>query len=72
MKMELKRTVKKEVEETVELELKKFWRIRISHKETGSVYCPEKDYDHMPSEKEIAEVLLPYYERNCFATVFEH
>ena len=29
MKMEIKRIVKKEVEETVEVELKKYWIVRI-------------------------------------------
>ena len=72
MKIELKRTVKKEVEETVELELKKFWCVRIIHGVTSTTCVEEKNFDYIPNEQEITEVLLPYYGKKCFATVCEN
>ena len=70
--MEIKRKVKKEVEETVEVELKKYWVVRIIHGANSKTCVEEKEFDYMPYEQEIAEVLLPYYGRPCFATVNEN
>lgn len=72
MKMEVKRIVKKEVEETVEVELKKYWVVRVIHGVNSKTCVDEKEFDHIPNEQEIAEVLLPYYGRKCFATVNEN
>ena len=70
--MEIKRVVKKEVEETVEVELKKYWVVRIIEGVRSKNCIHEKEFDYIPNEQEIAEVLLPYYGRNCFATVNEN
>lgn len=72
MKMEIKRVVKKEVEETVEVELKKYWVVRIIHGANSKTCVDEKEFDYIPNEQEIAEVLFPYYGRPCFATVNEN
>lgn len=72
MKVEMKRTVKKEVEEIVELELKKFWVVRIIQGEHSKKCIFEKEFKHSPNYEEIAECLLPYYEKSCFATVEEN
>ena len=72
MKIEIKRTVKKEVEETVEVELKKYWVVRIIEGDRSKNCVHEKEFDYIPNKQEIAEVLLPYYGRTCFATVNEN
>ena len=72
MKMEIKRKVKKEVEETVEVELKKYWVVRIIHGVNSKTCIEEKEFDYIPNEQEIAEVLLQHYGRPCFATVNEN
>ena len=75
MKMEIKRKVKKEVEETVEVELKKYWVVRIIRGVNSKTCIGEKEFDYIPNEQEIAEVLFPYYGvhgRTCFATVNEN
>lgn len=72
MKLEIKRTVKKEVEETVELELKRFWVVRIIQGESSKKCIFEKEFKHIPKEKEVAECLLPYYGKSCFATIEEN
>ena len=70
--MEIKRKVKKEVEETIEVELKKYWVVRIIHGVNSKTCVEEKEFDYIPNDQEIAEVLLPYYGRPCFATVNEN
>lgn len=71
MKMEIKRIVKKEVEETVEVELKKYWVVRIIHGVNSKTCIEEKEFEYIPNEQEIAKVLLPHYGKKCFATVNE-
>ena len=70
--MEIKRVVKKEVEETVEVELKKYYVVRIIEGVRIKNCIHEKEFDYIPNEQEIAEVLLHYYGRPCFATVNEN
>ena len=72
MKMEIKRTVKKEVEETVEVELKNYWVVRIIHGVNSKTCVEEKKFDWIPNEQEIAEVLLPYYGKPYFASLVEN
>lgn len=72
MKMEIKRTVKKEVEETVEVELKKYWVVRVIHGVNSKSCVHEKEFDHDPSYAEIAEVLFPYYGGPYFVSVNEN
>ena len=70
--MEIKRKVKKEVEETVEVELKKYWVVRIIRGVNSKTCIGEKEFDYIPNEQEIAEVLLPHYGKACFVTVNEN
>ena len=72
MKMEIKRVVKKEVEETVEVELRKYWVVRIIEGVRSKNCVHEKEFDYIPNDQEIAETLLPYCNRPCFATVNEN
>ena len=72
MKFEVKRVVKKTVEETVEVELRKYWVVRIIQGVNSKSCIEEKEFDYIPSEQEIAEVLYPHYGKICFATVNEN
>ena len=70
--MEIKRLVKKEVEEIVEVELTKYWVVRIIHGKSSKTCVEEKEFDYIPTEQEIAEILLPYYGKPYFVTVSEN
>lgn len=72
MEIEIKRKVKKEVEETVTVELKKYWVVRVIACGCGKSCIDEKEFDYIPAEQEIADVLAPYMKRPVFATVEEN
>ena len=72
MEIEIKRKVKKEVEETVIVELRKYWVVRVIQDECGKSCIAEKEYDYIPAEQEIADTLAPYIKRKCFATVSDN
>jgi len=69
MEMEFKRKVKKEVEETVRVELRKFWIVRVISDTAAKSYITEKEFDYIPLPAEIAQVMSPYFNRKCFAVV---
>lgn len=69
MEMEFKRIVKKEVEETVRLELRKFWLVRVISDTAAKSCITEKEFHYVPEEQEIADTLAPYINRKCFAVV---
>lgn len=77
MEFELKRKVKKEVEETVVMEFQKYWVVRII-KDCGDKSCVyEEDFNCKPNDVAIANVLLKAkdkYKANVklFATVEEN
>lgn len=72
MEIEIKRKVKKEVEETVIVELRKYWVVRVIQGECGKSCIAEKEFDYIPSEQEIADTIAPYIKRKCFATVVDN
>ena len=72
MEIEIKRKVKKEVEETITLELRKYWVVRVISDGNSKSCIAEKEFHYVPAEQEIAEVLTPYINRKCFATVVEN
>lgn len=72
--IEIKRKVKKEVEETVTMDLIPYWVIRIvkvgayNNKEVvGEVEC-----QHEPTEQEIADVLVGHINEDVFASVVKN
>ncbi len=73
--IEIKRVVKKEIEETIAMELKPFWVVRILRPKatrTHDVMYEEK-FDHEPSEHEIASVLAEHQKHSQeFAGVFKN
>jgi len=72
MEIEIKRKVKKEVEETVIIELKKYWVVRVISDQGSKSCIAEKEFHYVPEEQEIADTLEPYINRKCFATVVEN
>lgn len=74
MKIEVKRKVKKEVEETVTMELKPYWVVRVvriggyNNKEVIS----EVEYPYEPKEQEIANALIEYKNKKVFASVIKN
>lgn len=69
MEFEVKRTVKKEVEETIVVELEKYWVIRIIKGVQSKTCAREIEYIYEPSEQEIADALIDYGNQKVFATV---
>jgi len=69
MEFEVKRTVKKEVEETIVVELEKYWVIRIIKGVQSKTCSREIEYIYEPSEQEIADALIDYGNQKVFATV---
>lgn len=69
--IELKRTVKKEVEETYEVELVPRWVVRILTPNGNRTYfCRhEEKFTYEPNEQEIASVLAEHYVKGAFASV---
>ena len=72
MEFEVKRKVKKEVEETFTVELEKYWVIRIIQGVTSKTCIKEIEYIYEPSEQEIADSLIEYGNKKVFATVNEN
>lgn len=60
--IELKRKVKKTVEETYQVELKTVWNVRVLRPNGNrTYYCSyEQEFSHEPSEEEIANILAEY------------
>lgn len=72
MEIEIKRKVKKEIEETVKMELKPFWNVRIIRPNGTNTYlCAyEQVFNYEPTEQEIASVLNEHsHFSNEFASV---
>lgn len=69
--IELKRKVKKEVEETYGVELKTYWVVRILTPNGNRTYfCRhEERFDTYPTEDDIARVLADHYVKEAFASV---
>ena len=74
MQIEIKRTVKKEVEETVLMELIPYWVVRVirvggyDNKEC----IAEKEFDYEPQEQEIADTLADHINKKVFASVVKN
>ena len=74
MKIEVKRKVKKEVEETVTMELKSYWVVRVvrigayDNKEV----IAEVEYPYEPKEQEISNALIEYENKKVFASVIKN
>lgn len=78
MEFELKRKVKKEVEETVVMELQKYYVVRVI-KDCGDKSCVHEVYyiDSIPNEQRIAQAIFEAREKykanvKLFATVAEN
>lgn len=69
MEFEVKRKVKKEVEETYTVELEKYWVIRVIQGVNSKTCIKEIEYNYEPSEQEIADALVDYANKKVFATV---
>lgn len=70
--IEVKRKVKKEVEEVVAMELKKTWCINIVHGVSSLSVIKRFEFDYEPQEQEIADALAVYAGKaNYFASVVE-
>lgn len=69
--IELKRKVKKEIEETYEVELVPFWNVRILTPNGNRTYfCRyEEKFSYEPKEQEIASVLAEHSVKGAFASV---
>lgn len=71
MELEVKRKVRKEVEETYKVEFQTYWVVRViriggyNNKEC----IDEKEFLHEPSEQEIANVLSEHITKKVFASV---
>lgn len=73
--VEIKRIVKKEVEETIAMELKAFWVVRILRPRANRTHdvMYEEKFDREPSEQEIASVLAEHQKQSQeFAGVFKN
>lgn len=72
--IEVKRKVKKEVEETVTMDLIPYWVIRIvrvgayNNKEV----IAEVEYKQEPTEQNIADALIEYNNKKVFASVVKN
>jgi transcriptional regulator with XRE-family HTH domain len=60
------------VEETVGVNLQKYWVVQVIHGVKSKSCIHEKEFDHVPSGEEIAEVLMRYQGKNYFVTVNEN
>lgn len=69
--IEVKRKVKKEVEETITMDLKPYWVIRVirvgSYNNKECIAEVECAYE--PDEQEIADALIDYSNKKVFASV---
>ena len=72
MEFEVKRKVKKEVEETFTVELEKYWVIRIIQGVASKTCIKEIEYNYEPSEQEIADALVEFGNKKVFASVNEN
>ena len=73
--IEVKRKVKKEVEETVTMDLIPFWMVRIvriGEYTNAKVVIAEKEFSYEPNEQEIADLLIDYNNKYCFASVIKN
>lgn len=69
MEFVIKRKVKKEVEESTIVQLRKYWVVRIISNQGCKSCIYEKEFDYVPTQQEIADILAPYINRKCFASV---
>lgn len=70
--IEVKRKVKKEVEEVVKMELEKTWCINIVHGFSSLSVVKRFEFNYEPQEQEIADALAEYAGKaNYFASVVE-
>lgn len=73
--IEIKRKVKKEVEEIVKVDLKFSWCVRILRPNGNRTYYAtyEQEFDYEPSNDEIAQILVEHRtQRNEFASVVKN
>lgn len=73
--IELKRKVKKEVEETYRVELKQTWCVRILRPNGNRTYYSayEQEFMYEPSEQEIASILVEHNKgKEHFASVVKN
>lgn len=74
MKVEVKRTVKKEVEEVVEMKLHPYWTVRVvrigNYNNKEVIF--EKFFDNEPEEQDIADCLIGFSTKKCFASVVKN
>lgn len=69
MEFEIKKKVKREVEETVKVELFAYWVVRLIRNSTNKTCVYEKRFTYEPTEQEIASVIIESRLKNVFATV---
>lgn len=69
MSIEIKRVVTKEVEETIEVDLQKYWVVRVIQGVTSYKCVKEVEFMYEPQEQEIASILAEFGNKKCFATV---
>ena len=71
MELEVKRKVKKEVEETYKVKFQTYWVVRVirigGYNNKECIY--EKEFLHEPSEQEIADVISEHMTKQVFASV---
>ena len=72
MKIEVKKTVTKKVEETVELNLVKYWVIRVIQGVESKKCVAEREFGFKPEEQEVASVLAEFGNKKVFATIEEN
>lgn len=74
MEIEVKRKVKKEVEEIVPMTLETYYVARVircgGYDNKTCIF--EKEFNHKPDEQEIADVLVDYMTKKVFVTVNEN
>lgn len=72
--IEVKRKVKKEVEETVTMDLIPFWVVRVIRVDgyNNKECIGEKEFRYEPRAQEIAEVLEPFISKKVFASVVKN
>lgn len=73
--IEVKRKVKKEVEETVTMDLKPYWVVRVIRigSYNNKECIKEVEYPYKPDEQEIADALVDYVgKKDVFASVMKN
>lgn len=72
--IKVRRKVKKEVEETVTMDLIPFWVVRVVRigEYNNKEVIEEVEYQYEPTEQEIADALIDYINKKVFASVIKN